>query len=72
MASRNVGRFLRLGQGQNGQLCDKATKRGCLQQFGLLSQPSSLKKQKTEDLPKTLVCDEKKTKPVSTNAENMA
>lgn len=49
-----------------------ATKRGCLEQFGFLSQPSSLKKQKKEDLPKTLVCDEKKIKPVPTNAANVA
>ena len=49
-----------------------ATKRGCLEQFGFLSQPSSLKKQKKEDLPKTLVCEEKKIKPVSTNAANVA
>ena len=54
------------------QCKSKATKRGCLEQFGLLSQPSSLKKQKKEDLPKTLVRDEKKTKPVSTNAANVA
>ena len=54
------------------QCKSRSTKRGCLEQFGFLSEPSSLKKQKKEDLPKTLVSDEKKTKPVAINAANVA